>query len=112
MFEIASAGYGNGVRAIDPRDGKTLWSLAAPAPTCQRVVAADIDGRPGDELLYAAGARLIVVTGDRASGKVLWEWEGPASLSMPAVADVDGDSFAEIIVQAADGSVHCLDSGP
>ena len=28
VFEIASAGYGDGVRAIDPRSGTVLWSLA------------------------------------------------------------------------------------
>ncbi|HXJ57034.1 MAG TPA: hypothetical protein VNU68_10245, partial [Verrucomicrobiae bacterium] len=34
VFEIGSAGYGDGVRAIDPRNGQTLWSLPAPSPTC------------------------------------------------------------------------------
>jgi hypothetical protein len=112
QFEIASAGYGDGVRAIDPRDGRVLWSLPAPAPTCPRVVAADIDGRPGDEVLYPAGAKLVAITGDRADGRILWEWQGPASLSMPAIADVDGDGLAEIVVQAADASVHCLGPKP
>jgi outer membrane protein assembly factor BamB len=108
--EIASAGYGDGVRALDPREGRILWSLATPTPTCPRVVAANIDGRPGDELLYPAGAKLIAVTGNRTAGRILWEWSGPAALSMPAIADVDGDGLAEILVQAADGSVHCLDA--
>ena len=110
-FEIASAGYGDGVRAIDATNGKILWSLAAPTPTCARVVAADIDGRKGDELLYVAGNKLIAVTGDRFSGRILWEWQAPANLSMPAIADLDGDGFAEIILQAADGTIHCL-GGP
>jgi hypothetical protein len=109
VFEIGSGGYGDGVRAIDPRDGKTLWSLSAPEPTCPRVSAANIDGRRGDELIYVAGSRLITISGNRSSGKILWEWQGPARLSMPAIADVDGDGFAEIVVQAADGSVHCVD---
>jgi len=107
-YGVASAGYGDGVRAIDPRNGKLLWSLPAPTPTCPRVVAADLDGRPGDELLYAAGAKLVAITGDRAGGHILWQWQGPAALSMPAIADIDGDGLAEIVVQAADGSVHCL----
>ena len=111
-FAIASAGYGDGVRAIDARSGKILWSLAAPAPTCHRMVAADIDGRPGDELLYAAGSRLIAITGDRSAGRILWEWQGPATLSMPAIADMDGDGLAEILVQAADGTVYCLTAAP
>ena len=111
-FQIASAGYGDGVRAMDPRDGKVLWSLAAPTPTCPRVVAVDIDGRKGEELLYVAGPKLIAITGDSASGRILWEWQGPANLSMPAIADLDDDGFAEILVQAADGSVHCIGSAP
>jgi outer membrane protein assembly factor BamB len=111
-FEIASAGYGDGVRAMDPRDGKVLWSLAAPSPTCPRVVAVNIDGRKGDELLFVAADRLIVVTGDRVAGRLLWEWRGPAQLSMPAIADIDGDGLAEIILVSGDGAVHCLDSLP
>jgi hypothetical protein len=109
-FEIASGGYKDGVRAIDPRDGKILWSLTAPEPTCQKVAAADIDGRPGDELLYVAGDTLVAVTGDRKAGRVLWTWKGPAALSMPAIADVDADGQAEIVLQAADASIICLDS--
>jgi len=111
-FQIASAGYGDGVRAIDPRDGKVLWSLPAPVPTCPRVVAVDIDGRKGDELLYVAGSKLVAITGDRSAGRILWEWQGPANLSLPAIADLDGDGLAQIIVQAADGTVHCVGSRP
>jgi outer membrane protein assembly factor BamB len=111
-FQIASAGYGDGVRAIDPRDGKVLWSLTAPVPTCSRVVAVDIDGRKGDELLYVAGSQLIAITGDRSAGRILWEWQGPADLSLPAIADLDGGGLAQIIVQAADGTVHCVGSRP
>jgi hypothetical protein len=107
-FQITAAGYRDGVRAIDSVTGKLLWSLTAPAPTCPRGVAVDIDGRKGDEFLYVAGNKLIAVSGDKSTGKILWEWEGPASLSMPAIADVEGDGFAEVIVQAADGSVHCI----
>ncbi len=108
-FELASAGYGDGARVIDPRDGKVLWSVEAVTPTCQRVAAANLDGRPGDELIYPAGDTLVVITGDRSAGRVLWTWRGPASLSMPAIADVDGDGLAEIVVQSAEGAVHCID---
>jgi outer membrane protein assembly factor BamB len=110
-FEIASGGYGDGVRAIDPRDGKVLWALDAPVPTCLRVAAADIDGRPGDELIYPAGNKLIVITGDRRAGRLLWTWEAPADLAMPAIADTDADGLAEIILQSADAKIHCLDGG-
>jgi outer membrane protein assembly factor BamB len=110
QFEIASAGYGDGVRLIDPRTGKVLWSLPAPAPTGPRVTAVNIDGRGGDEILYPAGNTLVVVTGDRTSGRILWTWQGPASLSLPAIADLDGDALAEIVVQDANAALHCLDS--
>ena len=99
VWEVASAGYGDGVRAIDAQDGRVLWSLTAPAPTCPRSAAANVDGKGGDELLYVSGNQLIVVTGDRQAGRVLWTWQGPATLSMPAIADVDDDGSAEIVLQ-------------
>jgi hypothetical protein len=95
---------------IDPRTGRRLWSLPAPAPTGAKVAAANIDGRGGDEIVYPAGNALIVLTSDRTSGWVLWTWRGPASLSLPAITDVDG--LAEVVVQDAHGTVHCLTDRP
>jgi hypothetical protein len=86
-----------------------LWALSTPDPTCHKVCAADIDGRRGDELIYPSGNNLIAVTGDRTSGRILWTWQGPAALSMPAIADSDGDGKAEILVRSADGVIHCLE---
>lgn len=110
-LELAAGGYGDGVRAIDPRDGQVLWSLPAARPTGRKCAAADIDGNGGEELIYSAGETLVALTGSRKQGRVLWSWEGPAALSLPAIADVDGDGKAEILIQSADGTVHCLD-GP
>jgi len=105
-LEIASAGYGDGVRLIDPRIGKVLWSL--PAPTGPRVTSVNIDGQGGDEIIYPAGNTLVAVTGDCTSGRILWTWQGPTSLSLPAIADMDGDGSAEILVQDANATLHCL----
>lgn len=110
VCEIASAGYGDGARAIDPRTGKVLWSLAVAKPTCAKVCAADIDGRPGDELLYVADDTLVCITGRGQRGRILWTWQGPSALSMPAIADTDGDHLAEILLQSATGTVICLDA--
>jgi hypothetical protein len=82
--------------------------LPAPAPTGPKVAAANIDGQGGDEILSPAGDRLVVLTGDRTSGRVLWTWQTPAALSLPAIADVNGDGLAEIVVEDADGTIHCL----
>ena len=110
-FELASAGYKDGVRAIDAKTGKVLWSLSAPAPTGRKCAAANIDGNPGDELLYVAGNTLVAVRGDQNQGKILWTWQAQAGLSLPAIADIDNDGLAEIVVQSADGILHCID-GP
>lgn len=108
-LEIASAGYGDGVRVIDAKTGSLVWSLQAPKPTGPKVAAANIDGQGGDDIIYPAGSALVAITGDRTSGRVLWTWQGPAQLSMPAIADVDGDHRAEIVIQDASGTIHCLD---
>ena len=68
-MELASAGYRDGVRAIDPRTGQVLWSLEAPEPTVAKVAAANLDGQGGDELLYVAGPSLVAVTGDQHLGQ-------------------------------------------
>lgn len=111
-FEITSAGYGDGVRAINAKTGRVLWSLQAPEPTGPKVAAANIDGLSGDEIVYPSGNTLVAITGDLATGRVLWTWQGPARLSLPAIADVDGDGLAEIVVQDANATIHCLDSAP
>jgi outer membrane protein assembly factor BamB len=111
QFEIASAGYGNGVRVIDPRNGNVLWSLDAPKPNGPKVSSANIDGLGGDEIIYSSGTTLVAVTGDAQAGRILWQWQAPATLSMPAIADVDGDGKAEIVVQDAQATIHCLDGG-
>jgi hypothetical protein len=110
-LEIASAGYRDGIRAIDPRDGRVLWSLEAPSPTGSKCAAADIDGKTGDELIYAAGREIVAVTAGNGGGRILWRFEGPAAFSLPAIADTDGDGLAEIVVQSADGVVRVID-GP
>jgi hypothetical protein len=110
-MEIASAGYTDGVRVIDPSDGSVLWSVDAPVPTRTKCAAADIDGIGGDELIYTAGRSLVAVSGNRNAGRILWTWDGPSELSLPAIADVDNDGKAEIVVQSYHGIVHCID-GP
>ena len=110
-MEIASAGYRDGVRAIDPRDGSVLWSVDAPTPTRSKSAAANIDGIGGDELIYTAGRSLVVISGDRNAGRILWTWDGPAELSLPAIADVDNDGKSEIVFQSSHGIIHCID-GP
>ncbi|MBI4582062.1 MAG: hypothetical protein HY718_20360 [Planctomycetes bacterium] len=111
-FEIASAGYGDSLRVMSAANGRLRWSLPAPTPTGSRVSAANIDGVGGDEILYSAGESLIAVTGDHSQGRVLWQWKAPSNLSMPAIADLDADGSAEIVIQSSDGTVFCLDSAP
>ena len=94
-------------RAIDPG----IAGLTVSKP--------DDSGNPSGEsvamdthLLETYTDALVVVKGDRTSGRLLWTWKGPAMLSLPAIADVDGDGLAEIVVQDAAASVHCLDAAP
>lgn len=95
------------VLALDPRDGKTLWShsggecvLAAPAVDAQRVYFGGFDGR----------VRAL----DVASGKELWQRDTrKAVVSTPALAGdrviVGSRSFEFFGLQAATGAIAWRD---
>ena len=99
--------------AINEKAARTMSRLAAHRLITMRLrlleLWREVTGGHEESLVLMA---VIAITGDRASGRILWEWQGPANLSMPAIADLDDDGFAEILVQAADGSVHCIGSAP
>jgi hypothetical protein len=59
-----------------------------------------------------AGTKLVAITGNRSAGRMLWEWTGRARLSVPAIAGVNGNGLAEIVLQPADDRVYCLGPAP
>jgi hypothetical protein len=64
-------------------------------------VTADLDGRPGQEVVTGIGAY-------NAAGHLLWEVDESLPDGFPAVADFDGDGGPEVVVSAA-GSLRVHD---
>ena len=58
-----------------------------------------------------AASSILSSSPDVIKGSIRWTWQGPATLSMPAVADMDGDGMAEVLVMDEMGTLFCLDDG-
>ena len=77
------------------------------APT--GMAAADIDSDGCDEALFTQGAVLIASARLLASlprGELRWKIELPATVGPPAIADMEGDGQASIVLVGSDGYVY------
>lgn len=107
------------VTAFDAREGKLRWSFEArkhganPGSITVAPVVADLDGKPGLELVFAARnvasperagwqeRSHAVWFALRADGSVLWkaseDWMNPLAYTRPALVDADGDGGLDVV---------------
>lgn len=102
---IASAWFGQDeeVSCFDVRTGSKTWSFPiAEKNVTSGFVAGDINGTPGDELVFGTESGMLYALD--LEGKVIWEESvgGPVEAT-PMLADVDGDEHTDIIVAVNDG---------
>jgi outer membrane protein assembly factor BamB len=95
------------------REGKDVWEYRLErfqdffthAP-----VVADLDSGPGPDLV--AGSRATTVYAISSEGKPLWSFRTDDELSSsPAVADINGDGYSEVVVASRDGCLYVLTGG-
>lgn len=99
-------------------DGSQVWTHRFSSCGADTFVASgDVDGQPGDEVVAVVRVESapfdgLVVVLDAATGDVLWQYDlGESGESTaPALADLDGDGIAEIIVQGG-VELHVLKYG-
>jgi beta-galactosidase len=100
------------LRLLD-REGKDVWEYRLErfqdffthAP-----VVADLDSVPGPDLVV--GSRATTVYAISSEGKLLWSSRTDDELSSsPAVADINGDGYSEVVVASRDGCLYVLTGG-
>ena len=103
--EVAAlADLGTVVRVQDPMTGNLLWEL--PTPTAGAIAAANMDGEPGAELVWAIkngyGSLFVV---DGATPSQLRVIPNPAySVEAVALGDLDDDGAVDVIWTSGRGS--------
>ena len=62
--------------------------------------------------IYGNGTQLRAVA-KRANQKspIIWQIDLPAPIEHIVVADIDGDSFFEILVGSSNGKIYCVKQG-
>lgn len=101
VFTTFSGGqYGlNGViHAISVVGGKIVekWSVSGANPSTQ-LAAGNIDGAPGNEVVYCSDDGMNTARALTGDGEPLWTAATPGCY-MPSIADLDGDGKVEVVV--------------
>lgn len=104
-LEIGALHNGGFFRCYDAATGTLKWELQGVRQWTD-VVTADVDNDGRPEFIAGGSALAAIKALNEKSGKVLWEVPVPGGARSPAIADIDGDGFGEIVVGCGDGKVR------
>ena len=111
-IEIGLPGCQDGFRCVDLKTGYTKWSIDNSDSRVSNCVSVDINCDGIEEFIYGNGTQLRAVA-KRANQKspIIWQIDLPAPIEHLVVADIDGDSFFEILVGSSNGKIYCVKQG-
>lgn len=110
QLETGTLHNGGMFRCYNAATGEKKWELKLPNSFSDTITAdVDNDGRP--EFLIGGNALSAIKAVSPTEGKILWQLPLPTCMT-PAVADVDGDGYGEIVVGCGDGKVRVYKSRP
>jgi outer membrane protein assembly factor BamB len=98
--------------ALNAQDGTKLWSFTTGGRNDTATVIADIDMDGMAEVIGCVSSKGIVHCLDGRSGSPKWSHAvagAPLIESSPAVGDIDGDGYPEVVFGTYDGHLLALD---
>jgi hypothetical protein len=110
-WDIAMVTQEGILHCADVRTCQTRWTLdlGAKATSSINVASGDLDGDGRDNFLVGLpNGDLVAVDERNGVGVVLWRSSFDAGVRESILADVDGDSLVEIIVETEDGRIRVL----
>jgi hypothetical protein len=112
LFPSAMGDKGREFQCRDAATGSLKWWFPMPDQTSTFPAVADIDGDGRDECIFTMGNTVYAVGAAKASpasmpaGAILWKLDLPGTAGPVAIADVEGNGVAQIIVGCGDGHVY------
>lgn len=112
LFPSAMGEKGREFQCRDAATGTLKWRFPMPDQTSTFPAVADIDGDGRDECVFTMGNTIYAVGAARGSpastpaGAILWKLDLPGTAGPVAIAHVDGNGVAQIIVGCGDGRVY------
>jgi outer membrane protein assembly factor BamB len=105
---IGGAGYPDGFRAVNGRDGSLRWRVPLSGGSVSNTLAVDLGRRDGVAFLFAAGNRLYARRA--ADGKEIWTAELPDPAVQVLFIEARDGHASRILVSTARGEVVSLEA--
>ncbi|UCH33838.1 MAG: PQQ-binding-like beta-propeller repeat protein [Armatimonadota bacterium] len=105
---IGGAGYPDGFRAVNGKDGSLRWSAPLVGQSVSNALAVDLGGKDGATFLFAVGNHLYARRAD--DGKEIWTAELPDPAVQVLFAEATGGHASRIVVSTARGEVVSLET--
>ena len=107
--ELIVGSYNDTLYCINGQDGVVKWKYAADAYIAAPAIVADIDNDGECEIIFTSWIKLVVLN---SKGELKWESNLPgfgSSFRGPAVADINGDEYLDIVLGTSRGRLVAFD---
>jgi hypothetical protein len=114
-LQAVGMGFEDGIRWYDTATGTVQWRLTGKTnPAASSAVSAGIEGLNRDAALFTSGDTLFCIGVDSVTAKptLIWQQTFPAVVGPPAIANLEPQGGASIVIVGADGYVYCVNQKP